>query len=62
MRGLGATFILNLPLIGLDYFAVSGGKVSELLSDLGRPDDASTVGRFTSEWLVDRLKLATRAS
>lgn len=52
----------NLPLIGLDYFAGSGGKVSELLSDLGRPDDASTVGRFTSEWLVDRLKLATRAS
>ena len=52
----------NLPLIGLDYFAGSGGKVSELLSDLGRPEDASTVGRFTSEWLVERLTAVTGAS
>ena len=49
----------NLPLIGIDYFAGSGGKVSELLSDLGRPEDASTVGRFTPEWLVERLTAAT---
>ena len=49
----------NLPLIGLDYFAGSGGKVSELLSDLGRPEDASTVGRFTPEWLVERLARAS---
>jgi polysaccharide pyruvyl transferase WcaK-like protein len=49
----------NLPLIGLDYFAGSGGKVSELLSDLGRPEDASTVGRFTPEWLVERLTART---
>ncbi len=49
----------NLPLIGLDYFAGSGGKVSELLSDLGRPEDASTVGRLTPEWLVERLTAAT---
>ena len=49
----------NLPLIGLDYFAGSGGKVSELLSDLGRPKDASTVGRFTPEWLVERLTSAS---
>ena len=49
----------NLPLIGLDYFAGSGGKVSELLSDLGRPEDASTVGKFSPEWLVERLTAAT---
>ena len=49
----------NLPLIGLDYFAGSGGKVSELLSDLGRPKDASPVGKFTPEWLVERLTAAT---
>ena len=51
----------NLPLIGLDYFAGNGGKVSELLSDLGRPEDASTVARFTPEWLIERLTAATGA-
>ena len=51
----------NLPLIGLDYFAGNGGKVSELLSDLGRPEDASTVARFTPEWLVERLTAVTGA-
>jgi polysaccharide pyruvyl transferase WcaK-like protein len=49
----------DLPLIGLDYFAGGGGKVSELLADLGRPEDASTVARFTPEWLVERLAART---
>ena len=44
----------NVPLIGLDYFA-GGGKVSELLADAGRPEDAREVGRFTSEWFAERL-------
>ncbi|WP_395622135.1 polysaccharide pyruvyl transferase family protein [Sphingomonas daechungensis] len=52
----------DLPLIGLDYFSGAGGKVSELLTDLGRPEDASTVGRFTPEWLVERLVGRTTGS
>jgi polysaccharide pyruvyl transferase WcaK-like protein len=51
----------RVPLIGLDYFAGSGGKVSELLTDLGRPEDACTVGRFDPQWLVERLSARTHA-
>lgn len=56
MRFHAAIFALtqNVPLIGLDYFA-GGGKVSELLADAGRPEDACEVARFTPEWLVERL-------
>ena len=63
MRFHASIFALtqNLPLIGLDYFAGSGGKVSELLADLGRPEDACTVGKFTPEWLVERLTVRASA-
>jgi polysaccharide pyruvyl transferase WcaK-like protein len=56
MRFHAAIFALtqNVPLIGLDFFP-DGGKVSELLADAGRPEDASTVAGFTPQWLVDRL-------
>ena len=56
MRFHAAVFGLtqNVPLIGIDYFP-DGGKVSELLGDQGRPEDASTVAGFTPEWLVERL-------
>ena len=49
----------KVPLIGLDYFAGAGGKVSELLADLGRPEDACTVGRFDPQWLIERLTART---
>lgn len=60
MRFHAAVFALTqkVPLIGVDYFT-GAGKVSELLADQGRPDDACTVARFTSEWLVERLAAAT---
>ena len=56
MRFHAAAFALtqDVPLIGLDYFA-GGGKVSELLADAGRPEDACQVARFSPEWLVERL-------
>ena len=56
MRFHGAIFALtqNVPLIGLAFFP-GGKKVTELLNDVGRPEDASTVAAFTPEWLVDRL-------
>ena len=52
----------DLPLIGIDYFAGAGGKVSEMLADLGCSEDGSTVERFTPEWLVERLAARTTAS
>ena len=60
MRFHGAVFALtqNVPLIGLDYFA-GGGKVSELLTDLGRAEDACEVARLTSDWLVEKLMART---
>ncbi len=56
MRFHAAVFALaqNVPLIGVDYFT-GAGKVSELLADQGRPEDACTVAKFTREWLVERL-------
>ena len=56
MRFHGAVFALtqNVPLIGLDYFA-GGGKVSELLTDVGRAEDACEVTNFSPDWLVQRL-------
>ena len=64
MRFHASIFALtqDMPLIGLDYFGGDGGKVSELLADLGRPEDASTVARFASEWLVERLTARTGGS
>ena len=64
MRFHAAIFALsqNVPLIGLDYFPGGGGKVSELLADQGRPEDSCTVGRFTVEWLVERLTVRAFAS
>jgi polysaccharide pyruvyl transferase WcaK-like protein len=61
MRFHAAIFALtqNVPLIGLDYFPGPGGKISELLADQGRPEDACTVARFTPEWLVERLTVRT---
>lgn len=63
MRFHAAVFALtqNVPLIGLDYFT-GAGKVSELLADQGRPEDACTVARFTPEWLVERLRAATKGA
>jgi polysaccharide pyruvyl transferase WcaK-like protein len=60
MRFHAAVFALTqkLPLIGVDYFP-GAGKVSELLADQGRPEDACTVARFTSDWLVERLTAAS---
>jgi polysaccharide pyruvyl transferase WcaK-like protein len=60
MRFHGAVFALtqNVPLIGIDYFA-GGGKVSELLADLGRAEDAREVASFTPDWLVERLTART---
>lgn len=46
----------NVPVIGVDYFPEPGGKVSKLLAESGASDDAITVGRFSAEWLVDRLQ------
>ena len=62
MRFHASIFALTqkIPLIGLDYFKGAGGKVSELLADLGRPEDACTVGRFTPEWLAERLRTHAR--
>ncbi len=62
MRFHAAVFALTqkVPLIGVDYFT-GAGKVSELLADQGRPEDACTVARFTPEWLVERLTAATGA-
>jgi polysaccharide pyruvyl transferase WcaK-like protein len=56
MRFHGAVFALtqNVPLIGLDYFA-GGGKVTELLTDVGRAEDACEVTSFSPDWLVQRL-------
>jgi polysaccharide pyruvyl transferase WcaK-like protein len=56
MRFHGAVFALtqNVPLIGLDYFA-GGGKVSELLTDLGQAEDACEVASFSPDWLIQRL-------
>lgn len=57
MRFHGAIFALtqNVPLIGLAFFP-GGKKVTELLSDMGRSENVSTVAAFTPEWLVDRMK------
>ena len=63
MRFHGAVFALtqNVPLIGLDYFA-GGGKVSELLTDLGQAEDACEVGRFSPDWLVEKLTVRSRGT
>ena len=44
----------NAP-IGIEFFPPPGGKITQLFAELGRPQDASTVAAFSSEWLVDRL-------
>lgn len=41
--------------IGIEFFPPPGGKITQLFATLGRPQDASTVSAFSSEWLVDRL-------
>lgn len=57
MRFHGAIFANSQgrPLIGVDYFPGVKGKVSQLMEDLGHPGDASMVGAFTSDWLIERL-------
>ncbi len=63
MRFHAAIFALtqDVPLIGLDFFA-GGGKVTEVLADVGRAEDASTIADFTPEWLVDRLRVRLETS
>ncbi len=45
--------------IGIEFFPPPGGKVTQLFAELGRPEDASTIAAFSSEWLVDRLRART---
>ncbi|MEO8454013.1 MAG: polysaccharide pyruvyl transferase family protein [Sphingomicrobium sp.] len=63
MRFHAAIFALtqDVPLIGLDFFA-GGGKVTEVLADVRRAEDASTIADFTPEWLVDRLRVRLETS
>lgn len=58
MRFHGTIFALSQkkPTLGIDYFPNPGGKVTQLLTDLRKKADASTVQSFTSDWLVKRLK------
>jgi polysaccharide pyruvyl transferase WcaK-like protein len=45
----------NLPVIGIDYFAGTDSKLTQLFSDLDRADATSSMEDFTSSWLVAQL-------
>jgi polysaccharide pyruvyl transferase WcaK-like protein len=65
MRFHAAVFALSqdAPVVGVDYFPPPGGKVSQVLADAGRPQDAAQIDKVSAEWLAERLdaNLAVRA-
>jgi polysaccharide pyruvyl transferase WcaK-like protein len=45
----------GVPTIGVDYYPGDGGKVSELMTDLGHMNDIRVMGEVTPEWLCERF-------